>query len=35
MGCEQAAESSVPIERVANTWPLDRFLEWTGSHANG
>ncbi|HET6874520.1 MAG TPA: PHP domain-containing protein, partial [Acidimicrobiales bacterium] len=33
MGCEQAAESSVPVERVANTWPLERFLEWTGSHA--
>jgi putative hydrolase len=35
MGCEQAAEASVPIERVANTWPIDRLLEWTGSHGQG
>jgi putative hydrolase len=30
LGCEQAAESDVPVERVVNTWPVDRLLEWTG-----
>lgn len=29
LGCEQAAESSVPVERVVNTWPLDQLLAWT------
>ena len=28
-GCEQAAEAAVPVERVVNTWPLDRLLGWT------
>jgi putative hydrolase len=30
MGCEQAAEAAVPLERVVNTWPLSRLLAWTG-----
>ena len=29
LGCEQAAESSVPIERVVNAWSLDQLLAWT------
>ena len=29
LGCEQAAESSVPIERVVNTWPVEQLLAWT------
>ena len=30
LGCEQAVESGVPIERVVNGWALDDLLEWTG-----
>ncbi|HMC39240.1 MAG TPA: PHP domain-containing protein, partial [Acidimicrobiales bacterium] len=30
LGCEQAAEAAVPVERVVNTWPADRLLAWTG-----
>jgi len=33
LGAEQAAESSVPDERIVNTWDLDRFLDWTAGHA--
>ena len=29
LGCEQAVESGVPIERVVNGWSLDALLEWT------
>jgi putative hydrolase len=29
MGCEQAADASVPLERVVNTWAPDRLLAWT------
>jgi putative hydrolase len=29
LGCEQAAESSVPLERVVNSWPMERLLDWT------
>jgi putative hydrolase len=29
LGCEQAAEAGVPIERVVNTWSLGELLEWT------
>ncbi|TSE01067.1 PHP domain-containing protein [Skermania sp. ID1734] len=28
-GCERAYDCGVPAERVINTWPLDRLLEWT------
>jgi putative hydrolase len=28
-GCHRAAECEVPADRVVNTWPLDRLLEWT------
>jgi putative hydrolase len=30
LGCEQAAGADVPLERVVNTWPLDRLLAWAG-----
>jgi putative hydrolase len=29
-GCEQAADAAVPAERVVNTWPVDKLLEWAG-----
>ena len=29
LGCEQAVESNVPVERVVNTWSLHELLEWT------
>ena len=28
-GCEKAAQSAVPVERVINTWPIDDLLAWT------
>ncbi len=28
-GCARAVEAGVPPERIVNTWPLDRLLEWT------
>ena len=28
-GCARAAANGVPVERIVNTWPLDRLLEWT------
>jgi putative hydrolase len=32
-GCHRAAEASVPIDRIVNTWPADDLLAWTASHA--
>ena len=32
-GCTRAAEAGVDTERIVNTWPVDRLLEWTASHA--
>jgi putative hydrolase len=32
-GCERAALCGVPADRVVNSWPVGRLLEWTGSHA--
>ncbi len=32
-GCEQAVEAEAPFERVVNTWPMTKLLEWTASHA--
>ncbi|MFI1715275.1 PHP domain-containing protein [Streptomyces litmocidini] len=29
LGCERAEECGVPPERVINTWPVERLLEWT------
>ncbi len=31
-GCEQAAESDVPLDRIVNSWPLGAVLEWTAGH---
>jgi putative hydrolase len=31
-GCERAALCGVPAERIVNTWPVDRLLNWTASH---
>ncbi|TDD24035.1 PHP domain-containing protein [Nonomuraea diastatica] len=28
-GCERAAMCGIEAERVVNTWPLDRLLDWT------
>ncbi|MDQ1732255.1 MAG: putative hydrolase [Pseudonocardiales bacterium] len=28
-GCARAVECGVPTDRVVNTWPVDRLLEWT------
>jgi putative hydrolase len=27
-GCEQAADSAVPLERIVDTWPVDQLLGW-------
>jgi putative hydrolase len=32
-GCERAALCGVPVDRVVNSWPTDRLLEWTAGHA--
>jgi putative hydrolase len=31
-GCERAALCGVPAERVVNTWPMEKLLEWTAGH---
>ncbi|MET7330486.1 PHP domain-containing protein [Nonomuraea sp. NPDC005650] len=30
-GCERAARSGIEADRVVNTWPLDRLLDWTSA----
>ncbi|WP_328463178.1 PHP domain-containing protein [Actinoplanes sp. NBC_00393] len=32
-GCERAALCGVPEEQIVNTWPAERLVEWTRSHA--
>ncbi|HEY7133997.1 MAG TPA: PHP domain-containing protein [Acidimicrobiia bacterium] len=32
-GADRAAECEVPAESIVNTWPVERLLEWTASHA--
>lgn len=32
-GCERAVRCGIDAERIVNTWPLDRLLEWTGAEA--
>ncbi len=34
-GCEKAADAEVPPERIVNSWPRERLLEWTSGHADG
>jgi putative hydrolase len=31
-GCARAEECGVRADRVITTWPVERLLEWTGSH---
>ncbi|MEV6341835.1 PHP domain-containing protein [Actinoplanes sp. NPDC051851] len=31
-GCERAALCGVPADRLINSWPAERLLEWTASH---
>jgi putative hydrolase len=31
-GCERAARCGVPVDRVVNTWPTRRLLDWTAAH---
>jgi putative hydrolase len=28
-GCARAVANGVPVDRIVNTWPLERLLEWT------
>ena len=32
-GCQRAEDLGVDPERVVNTWPVDRLLEWAGARA--
>jgi putative hydrolase len=32
-GCDRAAERDVPLDRVINSWPLDKLLSWTRTKA--
>ncbi|MET0626982.1 MAG: PHP domain-containing protein [Acidimicrobiia bacterium] len=32
-GCKRAADAGVDVDQVVNTWPVDRLLAWTASHA--
>ncbi len=31
LGCERAAQTGVPIDRIINTWSVDELLAWTAS----
>jgi putative hydrolase len=28
-GCARAAECGVPVDRIVNSWPVDKLLAWT------
>ena len=30
-GAQRALDNDVPVDRIVNTWPVERLLEWTGS----
>ena len=30
LGCQQAVEAAVPVDRIVNGWDRDRFLAWSG-----
>jgi len=34
-GCERAERIGVPVERIVNTWPLDRLLAWANPATDG
>jgi putative hydrolase len=31
-GCRRAADAGIDVDRVVNTWPVERLLAWTASH---
>jgi putative hydrolase len=31
-GCARAAECDVPVDRVINSWPVDKLLAWSNRH---
>jgi putative hydrolase len=33
LGCERAEQAGIPAERIVNTWPRDRLLEWARSRS--
>ncbi|MET3807301.1 putative hydrolase [Nakamurella sp. UYEF19] len=35
LGCTRAAEVGVPVDRIVNTWPLERLLAWASTHRDG
>ncbi len=35
LGCLQAEQASVPVERIVNTWSAQRLREWTRAHRGG
>jgi len=34
-GCRRVAACDIDTDRIVNSWPLDRVLGWTASHAGG
>ena len=34
-GCARAEDIGVPVERIVNTWPMDRLLAWANPAAGG
>ena len=32
-GCHRVAEAGLPVERIVNSWPVERLLDWTAAHA--
>jgi len=34
-GCARVAEVGIDPDRVVNSWPVDRLLEWTAAHGAG
>jgi putative hydrolase len=35
LGCERAEEAGIEADRIVNTWPRDRLLEWARSRQSG
>jgi putative hydrolase len=34
LGCARAAEVGVPADRIVNTWPLERLMNWARTHVD-
>jgi putative hydrolase len=32
-GAKRATDAGVEIDRIVNTWDVDRLLQWTAAHA--